>query len=309
MFPQSDSSSTIINCLMREADKFGVKIMLNAQVMNIERQAEGWKVVLAEGDRPDGFLKADYLCVATGGYPRADQYNWLKGTGHTLVPPSPSLFTFNAPGDPITALMGVAVEDAEVRVNAFKHRERGPVLITHWGLSGPAVIRLSAWLAKELEEVDYKAEVTVNWLPAYNEQRFREYLLQFRNSQGAAKVRGKSPFGLPQRLWEFLLDKSGVSQERWGELNAAVQNKLVRNLVSFVIPISGKTTFKEEFVTAGGILTTEVDPDTMQSRKCPDLYFAGEVLDVDGITGGYNFQHAWTSGYNAAHSISQKNLT
>lgn len=304
MFPVTDSSATIVNCLMREADRYGVSIMMNAQVSEVI-PGSGWQVRLGD----ERILKADFLCIATGGYPRADQYGWLANTGHSLVMPSPSLFTFNAPAHPITKLMGVSVEDAEVRVNSFRHRERGPVLITHWGLSGPAVIRLSAWLAKEMEAVHYRGEVVLNWLPAYSEQGFRDHLLQFRNDHGGMKVRGKSPFGLPQRLWEFLLEESGVSGERWGELNVGVQNRLIRNLVSFVIPISGKTTFKEEFVTAGGIQTSEVDPRTMESRKHAGLYFAGEVLDVDGITGGYNFQHAWTSGFNAASAIAQKALT
>jgi predicted Rossmann fold flavoprotein len=204
--------------------------------------------------------------------------------------------------------MGIAVEEAEIKIPALKQKEKGPLLITHWGLSGPAVIRLSAWLARELEALHYKADVLINWLPEFNENSFREYIIGFRDRNGSLRPRSRSPFGLPQRLWEFLLGESGIGDQKWAELTAVQQNKLVKNLVAYSIHISGKTTFKEEFVTAGGITLSEVDPDTMQSRLVPGLYFAGEILDVDGITGGFNFQHAWTSGFNAAYDIAQKSL-
>lgn len=307
MFPVTNSSETIINCLMREADKYGVELILNMQVNRVTQGEHGWTIEMLRGAEHVS-LDADFLCIATGGYPKKEQYEWMDSLGHSFVPPSPSLFTFNAPGHPITKLMGVAVEDAEIRIPELKQKEQGPLLITHWGLSGPAVIRLSAWLARDLELRQYKAGVVINWLPEFNENSFRDYIISFRDMHGSIRLRSRSPFGLPQRLWEFLLGESNIGDQKWAELSATFQNKLIRNIVAYQIQISGKTTFKEEFVTAGGVALSEVDPDTMQSRKCPSLYFAGEVLDVDGITGGYNFQHAWTSGFNAAYDIAQKSL-
>jgi predicted Rossmann fold flavoprotein len=303
MFPVTDNSETIINCLLREADRYGVKVLTGIAVTDIRPQ--GNKFIVAT-DKEN--MEADLVCVASGGFPRKEQYDWLRSLPHTIVPPSPSLFTFNAPSHPITKLMGIAVEEAEIRIPALKEKEKGPLLITHWGLSGPAVIRLSAWLARDLEAMHYKAEVLINWLPEFNENSFREYIIGFRNRNGSVKPRSKSSFGLPQRLWEFLLGESGIGDQRWSELSSVQQNRLVRNVVSYSIQISGKTTFKEEFVTAGGITLSELDPDTMQSKLVPGLYFAGEIVDVDGITGGFNFQHAWTSGFNAANDIAQKSL-
>jgi predicted Rossmann fold flavoprotein len=317
MFPVTDNSETIINCLLREADKYGVEVVMGVTVTGIRREAGGERQE-ERGERREagefviatdkGDMQADFVCVASGGFPKKEQYDWLRSLPHTIVPPSPSLFTFNAPSHPITKLMGVAVEEAEIKVPALKQKEKGPLLITHWGLSGPAVIRLSAWLARELEALHYKAEVLINWLPEFNENSFRDYIIGFRDRNGSIRLRGRSPFGLPQRLWEFLLSESGIGDQKWAELAAAQQNKLIKNIVAYSIQISGKTTFKEEFVTAGGITLSEVDPDTMQSRAVPGLYFAGEILDVDGITGGFNFQHAWTSGFNAANDIAQKSL-
>jgi len=303
MFPVTDNSETIINCLLREADRYGVMVMTGIAVTDIRPQ--GNKFVVAT-DKEN--MDADFVCVASGGFPKKEQYDWLRSLPHTIVPPSPSLFTFNAPSHPITKLMGIAVEEAEIRIPALKEKEKGPLLITHWGLSGPAVIRLSAWLARDLEAMHYKAEVLINWLPEFNENSFREYIIGFRDRNGSVKPRSRSSFGLPQRLWEFLLSESGIGDQRWSELSSVQQNRLVRNIVSYSIQISGKTTFKEEFVTAGGITLSELDPDTMQSKLIPGLYFAGEIVDVDGITGGFNFQHAWTSGFNAANDIAQKSL-
>ncbi len=280
---------------------------MNISVSYLSVGEQGWRIEAERGAEKMQF-ESDYLCIATGGYPKKEQYGWMASIGHVFVPPSPSLFTFNAPGHPITKLMGVAVEEAEIRIPELKQKEQGPLLITHWGLSGPAVIRLSAWLARDLESRQYKANVFINWLPEFNENSFRDYIISFRDRNGSIRLRGKSPFGLPQRLWEFLVGESNIGDQKWAELNSVQQNKLIRNMVTYQIQISGKTTFKEEFVTAGGVTLSEIDPDTMQSRKVPSLYFAGEVMDVDGITGGYNFQHAWTSGFNAGHDIAQKAL-
>lgn len=307
MFPVTNSSETIIQCLMKEASGHGVEIILNASVTGVELLSPGFRIRM-ERPRGEEEIRADMLMVATGGYPKSDQYRWMQVFGHTLVEPRPSLFTFNLPAHPITQLMGLSVPNAEIKLPALKFRDHGPLLVTHWGLSGPVVLRASAWCARELADRDYEGQVVVNWDAEHNEQSMRTFLQAYRNGHGAQKVKAKAPIPLPQRLWEFLAAEAGVGMQNWADLPAAVQNRLVKVLTGYDLHIKGKTTFKEEFVTAGGIQLSEVDPATMESRKVPGLYFAGEVLDVDGITGGYNFQHAWTSGYNAAKDIAGKSL-
>jgi predicted Rossmann fold flavoprotein len=302
MFPVTDSSQTIIDCLLKEADKYGVSIRMNTGVEKLECQGEKWEVTLQDGR----VMKADNVCVATGGYPQADKFAWLKATGHQIVAPQPSLFTFNMPGNPITGLMGLSTE-AHVKIAGTKLQEQGPLLITHWGFSGPAILRLSAWGARDLAGMNYQFTAIVNWLPKFNENSLREELQGLRFDLGGQKAWHKNPFGLPQRLWQFLLQQSGITEEmRWADIPAKEQNRLVRQLVAMECPVKGKTTFKEEFVTCGGIQLSEIDPGTMQSKLAPGLYFAGEVMDVDGVTGGFNFQHAWTSGFIAASSITGK---
>jgi predicted Rossmann fold flavoprotein len=300
MFPVSDSSQSVIDCLMQEANLYGVDIRMNAEVKQLAKSDGQFAVHLANGQQ----LVADFVCLATGGYPKATMFDWLKNLGHSFAPPVPSLFTFNLPGHPITALMGVSVERARVKIEGSKLLEEGPVLITHWGLSGPAVLRLSAWGARELEQRKYEFRVHLNWLPDQTDQRLKETFSEARQAHAAKKIFNHNP-GLPSRLWQFLLEQSGINDEvRFADLPAKLENALIRNLVDYVVEVKGKTTFKEEFVTAGGISLAEVDANTLMSRKVPHLYFAGEVVDVDGITGGFNFQHAWTSGWIAAKSIS-----
>lgn len=300
MFPVTDSSQTIINCLLQEANKFGVEIIMNREVKKIGTNLSTFNLQLSTGEN----FSADFVCVASGGYPKSTMFDWLKETGHTIEEPVPSLFTFNLPNHPITKLMGVSVEKAKVKIMKTKLEEEGPLLITHWGLSGPAVLRLSAWGARELKIKNYELRIVINWLPGYNEESLRENFQELRNTNASQKVINKNSFGLPSRLWEFLAEQSGVKHEwRWADLPSSEQNKFIKNLCSYQCEVKGKTTFKEEFVTAGGIKLNEVDANTMMSKKVSNLFFAGEVLDVDGITGGFNFQHAWTSGFVAAKAI------
>ncbi|WP_343702843.1 NAD(P)/FAD-dependent oxidoreductase [Chitinophaga sp.] len=301
MFPDTDSSQTIIDCLLREADKYGVQVLTHAEVEKVERQSAGpdghWLVYLAGGRT----LPARYLCIAAGGYAQAGKYSWLQALGHHIEEPAPSLFTFNMPQNPVTALMGVTVPEAQVKIAGSKLQETGPLLITHWGMSGPAVLRLSAWGARYLQEQQYTFTLVVNWLPDHHENSLREAWAALRLNMGGQMIYTRNPFGLPQRLWQFLLQQAGIHESaRWAELPAREQNKLIRLLTAMEFAVKGKTTFKEEFVTCGGIQLAEIDPLTMCSRVAPNLYFAGEVMDVDGITGGFNFQHAWTSGWIAA---------
>ena len=249
-------------------------------------------------------LEADYVCVACGGYAKSEMFEWIRKLGHTVEEPVPSLFTFNMPGDAITGLMGVSVPEAQVKIVGSKLVERGPLLITHWGMSGPVVLRLSAWGARELARGGYKFGIQVNWIPDLTEQAARERMQEMRYERAGQMVGGKNTFGLPQRLWEYFLSVAGIKEGvRWSDLPSREQNKLVNLLCTGSFGVQGKTTFKEEFVTAGGVRLSEVDPSSFQSRKVPGLFFAGETLDVDGITGGYNFQHAWTGGWVAADTV------
>lgn len=302
MFPMTDSSQTIIDCLMREADKYGVEVMMQAEVKKISVINGKWSIRLSDSR----LLTSDYTCIASGGYPKSSMFEWLKEIGHTIEEPVPSLFTFNLPGHPVTKLMGVSVEKAKVKITGTKLDEQGPLLITHWGMSGPVILRLSAWGARDLAICNWRFTILVNWLPDFNEQSVREKFQQLRIEHASLKVENKNTFGLPSRLWEFLAEQSGVKQEwRWADLPSAVQNRFIKNLCTYTCEVKGKTTFKEEFVTAGGIKLSEIDANTMMSKKIPNLFFAGEVMDVDGITGGFNFQHAWTSGFIAAKSITE----
>ena len=300
MFPVSDSSQTIIDCLLKEAGKLGVEVSMNKEVKKINVGQPGFTLQLSNEKN----LVADFICIASGGFPKSSMFGWLKELGHSIEEPVPSLFTFNLPNHPITKLMGVSVENAKVKIIGDKLEETGPLLITHWGLSGPAVLKLSAVGAREFSVKSYEFRVLVNWIPDFNEQSLKEKFLQLRNINAAQKIIGKNVFGLPNRLWEFLAVEAGVTNEmRWADLPATIQNKFIKNICTYECEVKGKTTFKEEFVTAGGIKLSEVDANTMMSKKVPNLFFAGEVLDVDGVTGGFNFQHAWTSGWVAAKAI------
>lgn len=300
MFPKSDSSQSVIDCLLGEANKFHVDLVLHFAVEKIAHSEKGWKIVAADKRS----LEADFLCIACGGFPKQEMFNWITtATGHSIFPPIPSLFTFNTPGHPITKLMGV-VASVHIKIAGLKWESDGPLLITHWGLSGPAVLRLSAFAARDLHERQYAYRVIINWLPGFNEASLREKMIAHRQVKGSQKVVNTEWVSLPERLWLFLLGECQIGADlRWADLPAQKQNLLIKQLSGFELEAKGKTTFKDEFVTAGGIDTSEVDASTMSSRKAPGLFFAGEILNVDGITGGYNFQHAWSSGLAAAKAI------
>lgn len=300
MFPVTDSSQTVIDCLLKECSLYGVRIITNAEVKSIDPFENRLNILLADSQT----ITADFICVASGGYPKLSMFEWLTRLSHTIEEPVPSLFTFNMPGNSIVHLMGVVAEFVSVRIIGTKLESTGPLLITHWGLSGPAILKLSAWGARELFSRRYEFSISINWVPAFNEQSLRSEMQQVRFRLAAQKIVNRNPFNLPQRLWEYLLEKSAINEQiRWADLPAKEQNKLIKNLCSNEFEVKGKTTFKEEFVTAGGIQLSEVDANTMMSKIIPNLFFAGEILNIDGITGGFNFQNAWTSGYIAARSI------
>lgn len=301
MFPVTDSSQTIVDCLLQEARRYEVQVKTSCDVTRISTSNGTFHIDLAGGET----ITADLVCIASGGYPKPAMFQWLQETGHSINAPVPSLFTFNLPKHPITELMGVSTE-AKVKIEGTKLVETGPVLITHWGLSGPAILRLSAWGARDLASRSYQFNAHIAWLPQENEPALKDRFSGLRLQSPTQKIFNYNGFGLPARLWQFLLMQAGIVPDtRFSNLTAKAENALIKSLTDYVVTVHGKTTFKEEFVTAGGIQLSEVSADTMMSKKMANLYFAGEVLDVDGITGGFNFQHAWASGFIAGSAIAQ----
>lgn len=300
MFPVTDSSQTIIDCLLREAEKNNVQLRMGQAVEAILPEGEGFRLPIKNSET----LWADYVCVACGGFPKLTQFDWLASLGLEIVPPVPSLFTFNLPKHPITQLMGISVPEVTIRLAHAKLQAEGPILITHWGLSGPAVLKLSALAAPWLHQQNYEFSVQVNWVPEYHEESLRQFICEYRETNGKQKISNKNPFNLAHRLWNYLLEEVGINHDiNWADLKAKEQNLLILTLCRQHFDVSGKTTFKEEFVTAGGIALSEINGHTMASKKWPNLFFAGEILDIDGLTGGYNFQNAWTTAIIAARNL------
>jgi hypothetical protein len=255
-------------------------------------------------------FRTNFICIASGGFPKIEQFNWLSPLQHTIEKPVPSLFTFNLNKHSITELMGISVKDVSIKINQTKFQQKGPLLITHWGFSGPAVLKLSAWAARELEKCQYDFTISINWIPEYNENSLRDKMQLLRFELATQKIYNRNPFGLPTRLWEYFLQQAGIQEEiRWADLPAKEQNKLIKVLTVDMYPIKGKTTFKEEFVTSGGIDLQEVDSHTMESKLHKGIFFAGEILNIDGVTGGFNFQNAWTTGFISAQAIANGNST
>jgi predicted Rossmann fold flavoprotein len=293
MFPVTDDSQTIINCLLQEANKLGVVVEMRQPILAMEKQGAGFDLTLR-----DKTIYADKVIIANGGSPKKEGFDWLEKLGHTIESPVPSLFTFNMPDEEIKTLMGVSVEKVSARIRGAKLQSEGPLLITHWGMSGPAILKLSAWGARILNDMDYEFTVQVNWLGDTNEDKAREIFSKERELHPKRTVANSESFKLPNRLYQFLLAKleidPAITLEGLGKKN---MNRLLNVLVNDEYKVEGKTTFKEEFVTCGGVRLSNVSMETMQSKVCPGMYFAGEVLDIDGVTGGFNFQAAWTTGF------------
>ena len=301
MFPVTDSSRTIVDCLAHAATNTGVKLKQNCGVKNATNNPEGgFELELSTGET----LSCDKLLIATGGCRTAALGRLAVSLGHQLEAPVPSLFTFYIETPWLRELAGVAVEDAEVSIAHAKLRERGPVLLTHWGLSGPAVLRLSAWGARWLAGNNYQFLLSVNWLPTWSDEKLMAELEARRRSQPAKLVVNFPVAPLSARLWVQLAAAAGIAADtRWSAFGRAAQHKLIQHLRRGEFSVTGKSLNKDEFVTCGGVRLGEVDFHTMQSKVCPGLYFAGEVLDVDGVTGGFNFQAAWTTGFLAGRAM------
>ncbi|MDX1952696.1 MAG: NAD(P)/FAD-dependent oxidoreductase [Verrucomicrobiota bacterium] len=300
MFPVTDSSQTIIDCLVGTAQKNGVQMRTNSTVERIEKNQKGFRVLLFDGKA----LQADKLLLATGGCRSEALGSLATSLGHTLQPPVPSLFTFHIELPWLRALSGVSLPEVEIAIPGTSLRERGPLLITHWGLSGPAVLKLSAWGARELNRLNYQFTIELNWLPHLSVEAVRNELLKRIQTNGAKMVVNSPISPLTARFWEALVLSSGIAPEtRWAGLSRAAQHHLSQTISRTQFHVTGKSLNKDEFVTCGGVRLDEVNLKTMESKISPGLYFAGELLDIDGITGGFNFQAAWTTGWIAGRSM------
>ena len=296
MFPISNSSQTIIDCFMDATKKLGISVLTNQSVQSIFKKDSHWKVET----QSETYL-SEKLILATGSNPKI--WEMLQNFGHAIVSPVPSLFTFNIKDPRIAALPGVSAQ-VSVKVNSTKLESSGPLLITHWGMSGPAILKLSAWGARILHDKNYQFSISINWLNDIDSDDAEIILKELKLEHAKKAVSKKSPFELTNRLWESLVMASGIDAEtKWADLSKNQLQKLSHQLTNGLFQVNGKSTFKEEFVTAGGIDLKEINFKTMESKLHENLYFAGEVVNIDAVTGGYNFQNAWTSGFIVANSI------
>lgn len=296
MFPESNSSQTIIDCFLNATQKLGIAILTGQSVQSIFRSDAFWKV-----ETQSETFACQKIVMTSGSNPK--MWELLESLGHSIVNPVPSLFTFNIKDPRIKDLMGVSAF-ASVQVKDTKLSASGPLLITHWGMSGPGILRLSAWGARILHDKNYQFTIVVNWLNDVDFNECIEILKTLKHDQAKKAVSKKSPFEFPNRLWESLVLASEIDGEtKWADLSRTQLHNLANQLTNAHFQVNGKSTFKEEFVTAGGVDLKEVNFKTMESKILPDLYFAGEIVNIDAITGGFNFQNAWTSGFIVAESI------
>jgi predicted Rossmann fold flavoprotein len=303
MFPATDSSQTIINCLLKEAQKLKVEIELKQNIIDVNYKDNYFELQLASGETK----RSKNLLLATGSHPHGHAF--AKKFGHTIQEPVPSLFTFNIPESPLKDLAGISIPKATVSIPGTHLVQTGPLLITHWGFSGPAVLRLSAWGARLFHEKNYKTPMAVQWIPDTSYEKVLEALVQCRQKAPAQNLAALNPFQLPKNLWKKLLELCVIEdRKRLSEIGNAPLKTLASKLYADTYLIDGKTTYKEEFVTCGGISLNEVDFKTLESRLQKRLFFAGEILDIDGITGGFNFQNAWTTGWLAGKAIASAKL-
>lgn len=300
MFPITDSSQTIIDCFLSEARRLNIEIETGVEVTAVDAKDNMIGIEALSGRT----YRSRRVLIAAGGSPKGDAYDFIRKMGHTVIAPIPSLFTFNDQEKSFVDLMGITVPNAEVRITATKFKQSGSLLVTHWGLSGPAVIRLSAWAAQHLHGVNYDFSILVSWIGSMGEDDVRAHLQSQKTQRSKQKVHLHPLFELPQRLWTKLCILAEIPSEKiWSEVSNRNLNKLLEYLIKCPFRIKGKTTFKEEFVTCGGVDLAEVDSTTLQSKLVKGVFFAGEVLNIDGETGGFNFQAAWSTAALAARSM------
>ncbi len=297
VFPKSQDSHSIINCLTSHARNLGVKVFTGCPCREITPLEEGGGFELEN-------TIFDKVVITTGGSPQRKGLEWLERLGHTIVEPVPSLFTFNIKSPALRRLMGTVVENATASIPATKLRSSGPLLITHWGMSGPAILRLSSYAARHLSDNNYTAPLSINWTGEGNTDRVIEHLTLLAQTNSQKHLSTLRPYNIPQRLWDYLIAKSELTTDkRWAEVGRKGINRLANILTNDSYTIEGKSAFREEFVTCGGISLSDINMSTMESKVCPGMYFAGEVLDIDAVTGGFNFQAAWTTAFVIAKEI------
>lgn len=296
VFPVSQDSQSIIDCFLKETKRLGVNIKVGQGIKSLTQIGDQWKLEFIDSSiSPE---EMDKVIVTTGGSPKRSGLEWLENLGHTIEDPVPSLFTFNMPLEPVKELMGIVIEDVMVNIQGTPLKSDGPLLITHWGMSGPAILKLSAFGARILSEKNYEFNLQVNWVHIQNSELVADEIRKIMKEHPNKKLTNYRPYALKERLWLHLLEKCDFSKEvNWSQIGKKGVNKLMNILTNDVYAVKGKTTFKEEFVTCGGVSLEDINFKTMQSNVAPNLYFAGEVLDIDGITGGYNFQAAWTTSF------------
>ncbi len=296
IFPKTDSSATIIDCFLREAKKYQIDLRKNYAVKKVSRNNDYWEVSTNQET-----IKAEKLVLTTGSNPK--MWKMLETLGHTIVPAVPSLFTFNIKDPRIKDLLGVATE-ASVQVVDTKLMSNGPLLITHWGMSGPGILKLSAWGARLLATKNYHFQIQVNWLNYTERAACLDQIKEYKLTLAKKTVQKNNPFDIPKRLWQRIVEASNIKDTmRWADLNKSQSETLASQLTEAIFEVTGKSTFKEEFVTAGGIDLKEVNFKTFESKIHNNLYFAGEILNIDAITGGFNFQNAWTGSYIVANHM------
>ncbi len=298
IFPVTDNSQTIIDCFMKDLSTYKVEVIFNTKVASISQNNNEFEIITNEKT-----YRSKKIVVTTGGFNKLENYSFITNLGIEVEPPTPSLFTFNLPNHEITELQGIATP-AKVKILTTKFEEQGALLITHWGISGPAILKLSAWASRVLNEKNYAFDFMVDWLMDKKDDQLNEIYHQNKLEFGSRKVINQFGFGLPKKLSLYLINRAGINDEmKWADVSKKQLNKLTEALIRDTYHSSGKTTFKSEFVSCGGVKLNEVDFKTMESKKIPNLFFAEEVLDVDAVTGGFNFQAAWTTGWIAAQEI------
>ena len=302
VFPKAQDSGAVINCLTEHARRLGVKVRLNHAVHSVVRTETEQLQIQFQGNQPA--VLCDKVAITIGGTPRGEAHDWLSALGHRMESPCPSLYTFAIQHATLNDLMGIVVDQVQVGIAGTKFRAEGTLLITHWGVSGPAVLRLSSYAARHLSEQGYRAPLVVSWAGDSTTEEVVD-TLQYLSVEHARKQLGSiRPFGLQSRLWQYLLQRAELPETRtWAELGKKALNKIATVLTADTYNIAGKGTWKEEFVTCGGVSLKSISTKTLESKHCPGLYFAGEVLDVDAVTGGFNLQAAWTMAYVAAQGM------
>ena len=301
VFPVSQSAQSVVDALTHEAHKLGVEVRTGYAVEAVKQMENGELQLLFKVQKPVTVQRA---AITTGGSPRANALQYLANLGHNIVQPVPSLFTFNIADTAFKALMGTVVEGVTVSLVGTKHKATGPLLVTHWGASGPAILKLSSYGARYVHDCGYQFAIAVNWIGLTNSALVAEHLQGIVDSNPRKFLTSVHPFGLPTRMWQYILEKTALGAEkRWDELGKKGLNKLVEALTNDQYKVTGKGAFRDEFVTCGGVSLKDINLNTMESKVCKNLYFAGEVLDVDAITGGFNLQAAWTTGFVAGKAM------